>query len=69
VGQVEVQFSVRGKLVDVVNTVRSFSEQQVPFEYNSVDFNRVEVTRNGTATVSAKISLRVLTRVPGGVSA
>jgi hypothetical protein len=68
-GQVEVQFSVRGKLVDVVNTVRSFSEQQVPFEYNSVDFNRVEVTRNGTATVSAKISLRVLTRVPGGVSA
>ena len=64
--QVEVMFSVKGRLSEVYEVIASVSKQAVAFEPNSVEIARDSVSDAGSATVAARVLGRVLQRGGGG---
>lgn len=65
--QVEAQMLLRGSPRAVLATIAGMSDQNVPFEFNSIDISRDTVDGFGRATVNAKVSFRVLIRGGGSV--
>lgn len=64
--QVEVLFSVKGRLPDVYGALTGLSEQGVPFEPSSLELVRDGVSSKGAVTVVAKVQGRVLSRGGSG---
>lgn len=63
--QVEVKLNLLGTTRSVIETMNSLAETGIPFEFTSLEMSRTQASPSGEATVSANVSLRVLT-IPGG---
>lgn len=65
-GQVEVQATLTGTPKSVLATIAKLPEDNVPYEFDSIEIKREHVSSMGDATVSAHVVLRVLIRTDGG---
>lgn len=63
--QVEVKMNLQGTTQGVVETLKDLDQIGIPYEFTSVEMSRTQASAKGEATVSANVSLRVLT-IPGG---
>jgi len=63
--QVQVSFSVVGRLTDVYDATASVSGQSVAFEPTSIEFDRQSLSDAGVATVVARVQGRVVERGGG----
>jgi hypothetical protein len=63
--QVEVKMTLLGTTRSVIETLSNLATNGIPFEFTSLEMSRTQASPTGEATVSANVSLRVLT-VPGG---
>ena len=50
---------------DYTGALKDIDTMGIPYEFTSVEMTRVQASATGEATVSANVSLRVLT-IPGG---
>lgn len=60
--QIEVGFSVQGRLPDVYVALASLSKQEVAFEPSVVDIARDSVSDSGEASVTARVQGRLVQR-------
>jgi hypothetical protein len=63
--QVEVKMNLVGPTRAVVSTLEGMADTGIPYEFTSLEMSRTQASPTGEATVSANVSIRVLT-VPGG---
>lgn len=63
--QVEVKMNLVGPTRSVINTLKGLADTGIPYEFTSLEMSRTQASPTGEATVSANVSIRVLT-VPGG---
>jgi hypothetical protein len=63
--QIEARLSLKGRLADVVTTLATLAQLDLPFEFNSITLVREEGAKFGESGVSAKVELRVLTKSAG----
>lgn len=63
--QIDVNLTVRGPAPNVVALLKEVSSGEVPFEFNSVEFRPMSSDR-GSREVSCAVSLRLITKEPGG---
>jgi hypothetical protein len=63
--QVEVKLNLLGTTRAVIDTLNGLAGNGIPFEFTSVEMSRTQASPTGEATVTANVSLRVLT-IPGG---
>lgn len=61
-GQVETQLDLAGPVKNVIATLSGLLNENVPFEFNTLDITRDKVDAAGDATVIAHATLRVLIR-------
>ena len=61
-GQVETQVSLAGPVKNVIATLSGLLDENVPFEFDSLEITRDKVDSAGDATVIAHATLRVLIR-------
>jgi len=64
--QVETQFNVSGAARDVVATLTDLQQQQIPYEFDSLELITDQVNSVGDATVIGHATLRVLLRADKG---
>jgi hypothetical protein len=63
--QVEVKMNLQGTTRAVIGTLRDLDTLGIPYEFTSLELSRTQASATGEATISANVSLRVLT-IPGG---
>jgi hypothetical protein len=63
--QVEVKMNLMGGTGAVIGTLKDLDTMGIPYEFTSLEMSRTQASDMGEATVSANVSLRVLT-IPGG---
>ncbi|MBI5705779.1 MAG: hypothetical protein HZC36_02195 [Armatimonadetes bacterium] len=63
--QIDVTLTVRGPAPNVVALLKEVSSGEVPFEFNTIEFRPMSSDR-GTRKVSCAVSLRLITKEPGG---
>jgi hypothetical protein len=63
--QVEAKMNLQGTTSAVVGTLQDMPDIGIPFEFSSVEMSRTQASPTGEATVTANVSIRVLT-VAGG---
>lgn len=63
--QVEVKMNLQGTTHAVIQTLRDFDKLNIPYEFTSLEISRVLASPTGEATITANVSLRVIT-IPGG---
>jgi hypothetical protein len=63
--QVDVKLNLMGGTSSVIGALKDLNTIGIPYEFTSLEMNRVRASDMGEASVSANVSLRVLT-IPGG---
>ncbi len=61
-GQIDATATLKGTLPQIVAMLQSFSGQKNPVELDSIELTRTVVDKSGTSTLTAKLSIRVLTK-------
>ena len=64
-GQIEVTLNLSGTTPAVTDTLRGLNRLHVPFEFSSLDLSRAQASAAGRATISANVTLHLIT-MPGG---
>lgn len=63
--QVELKINLQGTTAAVISTLKQMDTVNIPYEFTSVELSRIQAAPTGEATVSANVTMRVLT-IPGG---
>jgi hypothetical protein len=63
--QVDVKFNLQGTAKTVLDSLSNLDKIGIPYEFTSLEISRLTVSATGQATISANVSVRVLT-IPGG---
>jgi hypothetical protein len=63
--EIGVHINLAGSTRNVLATLKEFQTFGIPFEFNSIDFNRLAADAAGNATVCAKVEIKVLTPAQG----
>jgi hypothetical protein len=63
--QVEVKINLQGTTPAIIGALKELHSTHIPYEFTSLELSRTQASATGEATVSANISMRVLT-IPGG---
>ena len=62
--QIECRCTMRGKLADLMSTLKDVSREGIPFEFDSIELTRV-LGEPGAILVTANVGMRVLTKASG----
>lgn len=65
-GQIDVRATLQGPTAKVMTTLAALTRSPVAIEIDKLDTSRLSTASNGTATINARLELRILTRSHGG---